>query len=110
MLTFLSQSAYLPTRASTVSAEVDSRPGTLRDRIAAMYREVTALFEKTVVAAQERGEIDRAADASQVTFEVMSMLSSANGSFLLHGDAAVLDRARRGVEVVLAAHARRRGR
>lgn len=95
---------------ASVSAEVDGHPGKLRDAIAARQRAWIGLFEQSVVGAQRLGEIDRGAEPAQVTFEVVSMLAGAHATFLLQGNSAVLDRARRGADVVLAAHAGKRAR
>jgi AcrR family transcriptional regulator len=95
---------------ASVSAEVDGHPGTLRDRIAAMQREWVGLFERSVLDAQAAGEIDRRSDHGQVAFEAVSMLVGAHSAFLLQGNAAALDRARRGVEAVLRLHAGKRFR
>jgi AcrR family transcriptional regulator len=95
---------------ASVASEVDGHPGRVRDRIAAVQREWVGLFERCVVEAQRHGEVDRAADPKQVAFEVNAMLAGAHGTFLLQGDAAVLDRAHRGADAVLALHARRKPR
>lgn len=95
---------------ASVSAEVDGHPGTLRDRIAAIHRAWTAQFEESVAAAQARGELSRGAEPAQVAFEVLSMLAGAHGSFLLHRDPATFDRARRGVEFLLASYGTRRSK
>ena len=50
---------------------------------------------------------DDAAVRAQIAFEVNSMLAGANMTFLLQGHPASLDRARSGVEVVLAGHGAR---
>jgi AcrR family transcriptional regulator len=89
---------------ASVAAEVDGHPGKVRDRVAAFHSGWIALFERGVAEAQERGEIDRDADAAQVAFELLAMFAGAHGAFLLHGDAAILDRARRGMDAVLALH------
>jgi AcrR family transcriptional regulator len=92
---------------ASVAAELDGHPGRLKDLIAAFQRGWFGLFETALADAQRLGEIDRSAEPSQVAFEVLSMLTGAHGVFLLQGDAAVLDRATRGVERVLRAHAPR---
>jgi len=93
---------------ASVGAEVDGHPGRVRDRIAAVQREWVGLFERGVADAQAKGEIDRRAEPAQVAFEAVSMLVGAHAAFLLQGSVAALDRARRGVEAVLAARAGRR--
>jgi AcrR family transcriptional regulator len=95
---------------ASVSAEVDGHPGKLRDVIAAKQRAWFGLFEQGIEDAQRLGEVDRRAEAPQVAFEVLSMLAGAHGTFLLQGNAAVLDRARRGVDAVLSTHAGKRAR
>lgn len=89
---------------ASVGAEVDSRPGPLRDRLAAIHRDWAALFERSVVEAQASGDLEPGAEAGQVAFEILAMLAGAHASFLLQGQPAVLGRARDGIEVVLAAH------
>jgi AcrR family transcriptional regulator len=87
---------------ASVAAEVDSHPGALRDRIAAMNRNWFGLFRDGIREAQHRGELDAAADPTQVAFEVNAMLQGGHTTFLLQGDVSALDRARRGTESVLA--------
>jgi AcrR family transcriptional regulator len=87
---------------ASVAAEVDGHPGALRDRIAAMNREWSALFRASLEEAQRRGELEPGTDAAQVAFEVQSMLQGGHATFLLLGEEAALDRARRGTEAVLA--------
>ena len=86
---------------AAAAAELDSRPGPLRDRIVAFQRGWMRTLEKHVAEARERGELARSADPQQVAFEVQAMLVAANGAFLLQGDPAVFDRARRGVVGIL---------
>jgi AcrR family transcriptional regulator len=95
---------------ASVSAEVDGHPGRPRDRIAAFQRGWFELFETCVVDAQKAGELDRGADPAQIAFEVNSMLAGAHNVFLLQGSAAVLDRALRGADAVLASRAGSPGR
>lgn len=89
---------------ASVGAEVDSRPGPLRDRIAAIQRDWLALMQRAIGEAQAAGQLDAGADAAQVAFEVNAMLAGAHAAYLLQGQPAVLGRARTGVEVVLVAH------
>ena len=93
---------------ASVGAEVDSRPGPLHDRIAAIHRDWSGRFERCVAEAQASDELDPRAEARQVAFEVIAMLAGAHASFLLQADAAALERGRAGIESVLAAHAPRR--
>ena len=95
---------------ASVAAELDGHPGMLRNRIAAFQREWFALFERSVVQAQGRGELEKAADPTQVAFEVVSMLVGAHGTFLLQGSATALDRGSQGAKAVLASYAPKRSR
>jgi AcrR family transcriptional regulator len=86
---------------AAAAAELDSRPGPVRDRIAAFQRGWMRTLETHVREARERGELDRSADPPQIAFEVQAMLLAANAAFLLQGDPSVFERARRGVVGIL---------
>jgi AcrR family transcriptional regulator len=86
---------------AAAGAELDSRPGPVRDRVAAFQRGFVRMLETQVVEARERGELAGSADPQQVAFELQAMLVAANGAFLLQGDPAVFERARRGVVGIL---------
>lgn len=80
---------------ASVAAELDTRPGAVRDRIAGIARGWFELFQANVVAAQEAGELDRAVDPAQLAFELDAMVSNANASWVLFRDPAVFALARR---------------
>ena len=80
--------------ASTV-AELDTRPGPVRDRVAA----VQSAWADLIASALRAGGVD---DADQLTFEINAMLAQANTLFLLHGDARSFDLARAGIRQRLA--------
>jgi AcrR family transcriptional regulator len=82
---------------ASAAAELDTRPGPVRDRIVAIYGEWTALLEDSVRTAQERAELAESVDPAQLTFELNAMLAEANGLFLLSGDPRAFDMARRGI-------------
>lgn len=82
---------------ASAAAELDTRPGPVRDRIAAFHREWSGLMQGAIRDAQERGEIDAATDPRQLTFEINAMLAEANAAFLLYGDRSVFDMARRAI-------------
>ena len=79
------------------SAELNSRPGRVRDRIVAEYRVWIDLLREQVRKAQELGEVDRSADIDQLLFEVNGILVAGNAFYLLFEDPEELERARRGV-------------
>ena len=82
---------------ASAAAELDTRPGPLRDRIAEVYDGWVALLEGSVLRAQELGQLDRSLDPEQLVFEVNAMLAEANGVFLLRADPRVFGMARRAI-------------
>ena len=82
---------------STAAADVGSWPGPVRDSVAAQQREWLILLERLVREAQRLDELDPSLDPTQLAFELQALLAAANTSFILHGDAAVFERARRAV-------------
>ena len=82
---------------SAAAADVGSWPGPVRDSVAAQQREWLILLERLVREAQRLGELDPSLDPTQLAFELQALLAAANTSFILHGDAAVFERARRAV-------------
>ena len=86
---------------AAAAAELDGRPGPVRERIAAFQREWLSTLEQQAAAARAAGELEGSADPKQIAFEVGALLAAANGTFLLQGDPAVFDRARSGLVGVL---------
>ena len=82
---------------ASAAAELDTRPGPLRDRIAEVYRGWVGLLEESARRAQERVELDPALDPEQVVFEVNAMLAEANGLYILSGDRRAFEMARRAI-------------
>jgi AcrR family transcriptional regulator len=87
---------------AAVAAELDTRPGPARDRVAEMLGRWLALFRQCILDAQALGEIAPDAEIDQAVFEVEAMLLTANTLFVLTGEAAPLAQARAGLENVLA--------
>ena len=86
---------------ASVVAEVDSRPGPTRERVAAVVSDWLALQTRCLEDAKAAGEIRRDADVPQAVFEIESMLMAANFLFVLSNDPAPLERARKGVDALL---------
>jgi AcrR family transcriptional regulator len=82
---------------ASAAAELDTRPGRVRDRVVAVQRHWMTLIEEALAEAQARGEIAPSADRAQLTFEINAMLAEANGLYLLNDDSRYFDMARRGV-------------
>jgi AcrR family transcriptional regulator len=82
---------------ASVAAEIDTRPGPVRDRIAAFLAEWTALIASSVAVAQSQGALNTDASVEQLTFELNAILAQANAMFLLYDDRKAFDLARRAV-------------
>jgi AcrR family transcriptional regulator len=82
---------------SSVAAELDTRPGPVRDRVAAVAHDWMRLLADAVRQAQRQGEIDPELEPEQLAFELNSLLSLGNTVFLLDGTQDALERARRGL-------------
>jgi AcrR family transcriptional regulator len=82
---------------SAAAADVGTRPGPVRDSIAAQQREWLALLERLAREAEELGELDPATDPAQLAFELQALLVAANTSFILQGDTGAFERARRAI-------------
>lgn len=79
---------------AAAAAEFDSRPGPVRDRIAAIMKEWLKALGRAVVEAQEAGHIGKDVDATQLAFEFNALELGANWAFQLHGDRQAFARAR----------------
>ena len=79
-------------------AEVDMRPGPVRDRLVAFSENWLGRLEAAVRDAQAEGAIDPAEDAGQLAFEVEAALFLANAQFVVARTPEPIDRARRAIE------------
>ena len=79
---------------AAAAAEVGTRPGPVRDLIAAQQRDWLALLERLADEAQHRGQLSSDNDPGQLAFELNALLVAANTSFILQGDPAVFTRAK----------------
>jgi AcrR family transcriptional regulator len=82
---------------ASVTAELDTRPGPARDRIAAIQSSWAELISSGLREAQARRELDQDAGIEQLTFEINAMLAQANTVFVLYGDHAAFDLARHAI-------------
>jgi AcrR family transcriptional regulator len=67
------------------AAEFDSRPGTVRDAVAAIMDERDSYFAHAAAVAVERGELAGCDDAEQLAFEITALLDAANSRSLILG-------------------------
>jgi AcrR family transcriptional regulator len=82
---------------ASVAAEVDTRPGPVRDRIFEVIGDWVGALADAVADAQAAGEIDPAEDAEQLVFEIDAMLLMANTAYVIEPSAEALERGRRGI-------------
>jgi AcrR family transcriptional regulator len=90
---------------ASVLAEMDMRPGAVRDRLVRFLGDWLGLLETTVRDAQAAGEIDAAEDAGQLAFEVEAALFLANAQYVVVHSAEPIERARTAIAHRLAAAA-----
>jgi AcrR family transcriptional regulator len=78
----------------TVTAEVDARPGRVRDTIAAASLDWSRLVTFTIEDARQLGDVTEDTDADQLAFELIAFMESANATSLLHDDPIAYQRGR----------------
>jgi AcrR family transcriptional regulator len=71
--------------------EMGTRPGPVKERIAAFQSSFTALIRMFVVAAMEQHELPADEDPDALTFELNGITLAANSTFVLRDDPRVLD-------------------
>src|SRR5579864_8241532 len=79
---------------SAASLEFDDRPGRVREQIVGLMRKWLGSLEQAARDAQSAGEIMKAADASQLAFEIQALAMGANWSSRLFRDASIFRSAR----------------
>jgi AcrR family transcriptional regulator len=87
---------------ASVEAELDTRPGPVRDKVAAIQQQWVAAIERLIRAAQEAGALAATEDPAQLAFELDAYGLMGNTSFVLHDDAVYLERAREAIHRRLA--------
>ncbi len=91
---------------ASTTAEFDTRPGPVRDRVAAIQQGWVQLIEGMIREAQTAGSLDAAENPSQLAFELHAYLLMGNIGFILYGDAVHLERARSAITSRLSRAAR----
>ena len=82
---------------ASAGAEMDTRPGRVRDRVVEFRGAWVELIEDGLRTAKERGELAPSADPAQLAFEINALLGEANGVYLASGDRRAFDMALRGI-------------
>ena len=75
--------------------EMGTRPGPVKEQVAAFQDMFTGLIRQFTVTALERHELPANEDADALTFELSGIILAANANFVLHGDPAALRMAKR---------------
>jgi AcrR family transcriptional regulator len=83
---------------AAASAEMDDRPGRVRDRIVELTRVWMEMLAREAGDATEAGHLDPDTDPEQLAFELHAYVQEANWAFQLHGDAGAFARARRAID------------
>jgi AcrR family transcriptional regulator len=90
---------------ASVVAELDMRPGPVRDGALEVVVEWLGEIERAVRDAQTEGAIDLSEDPEQLTFELESYVLCANTYFVIQQERTPMDRARRAIAARLVAAA-----
>ena len=78
-----------------VVVEMGTRPGPVKDEIAAFQGGFAELLRQLITTAIEQGELPDDEDPEALAFEINGLMFAANASFVLREDPATLDLARR---------------
>ena len=76
------------------SLEMGTRPGPVKERIAAIQSGFTALLQSSAAAAVEQHELSALEQPDRLAFELYAILSSAAANYVLHDDPEMLNLAR----------------
>jgi AcrR family transcriptional regulator len=79
------------------SVEFDSRPGPVRDAVIEKVRYWSSSLARATKDAQAAGEVKPDVDPEQLAWELGSLVSSANRSYVIDGGSIAFDRARRAI-------------
>jgi AcrR family transcriptional regulator len=90
---------------ASVAAELDTRPGPVRDAAIQLVSDWTTMLESAARDAQAEGAIGGDEDPAQLAFEINAYMLLANAQYVITGQQTPLDRARAALERRLAAAA-----
>jgi AcrR family transcriptional regulator len=82
---------------ASAALEMGTRPGPVKEMIAAFQSQFAGLIRGFAAAAVERGELPASEDPDQLAFELNGIILVTDTNFVLHDDPAVLDLARQTV-------------
>jgi AcrR family transcriptional regulator len=79
---------------ASTSAEFDTHPGPVKDKIASVQQDWTELLQQLIRKAQTADSLDASEDPGQLAFEIHAFLLMGNTAFVLDDDPGHLQRAR----------------
>jgi len=79
---------------AATALEMGSRPGPVKDRVAAINSGFTALLQSFAATALEQHQLPAREDPARLAFELHAILLGADTKFILYDDPAILDLAR----------------
>jgi AcrR family transcriptional regulator len=82
---------------AAASAEFDSRPGPVRDEIAALTKAWLVALQNEIAFARSAKQVRSSVDPVQLAFELHAYVQEANWAFKLFNDKSVFSRARRAI-------------
>ncbi len=82
---------------AAAAAEFDSRPGTVRDRIAEIMKEWLDGLERAIRESQKAGQLKSSVGPAQLAFEINAFELGANWAFQLYGDPQAFAKAREAI-------------
>ncbi len=88
-----------------IIAEFDARSGPVHDAAVRAQRAWSAHVEETIAQARDAGDLHTDIDVSQLAFELLALMETANGIAVLHGEETAYRRARTGIAARLRAAA-----
>jgi AcrR family transcriptional regulator len=88
---------------ASTAAELDTRPGPVRDRVAEMASGFAELIAAALREAQADGDLHAEVDIDQLTFHLDAMLLQANNTWVMYGERRVFGWAQAGIRGLLSA-------
>jgi AcrR family transcriptional regulator len=82
----------------SVEVELSTRPGPVRDKVAAIQRTWFERLERMITDARRAGTLRADEDPAQLAFDLTSAMTLGDAGFVLHDDPAFLRRARAAIE------------
>lgn len=79
---------------AAAALEMGTRPGPVKDRVAAFQGAFTSLLRQFATTARDNGELGADEDPDQLAFEFIGIILAADANFVLHDDPTTLDLAR----------------